>query len=342
MKLFSEHIATDFIAAYLSGKATEEQITIVEQWMNASSENKAYFESIKKTWEETGKLKPTPVAVDVDKAWEKLSFRIDASEKNQKVIPIERTRKTPARILLRIAAVLIPIILLTIFYFWQFGKVKYIDIIASQNIIQDSLPDGTVVSVNANSKLTYPDKFKGTKREVVLEGEAYFDVAHDKTRPFIIQTGDAHIKVLGTSFNVNAYKENNEVEVFVKEGKVLLYGINLTSGDTNSVVLTAGEKGIFDKLTQKVRKIKENGINDLYWKTKTLIFSKTELSMVIETLRKFYGVDIILNNKDLYYCRLSATFINQPIDNIIDIIAKSFNLTITKNGTTYNLDGKGC
>lgn len=342
MKLFSDHIATDFIAAYLAGKATEEQVTIVEQWVNASSENKAYFESLKKTWEETGKLKPSPVIVDIDEAWKKLSYRIEARENDHKVIPIDRTRKTPVRMLLRVAAVIIPIALLSVLYFWQSGKVKYIDIIASQNIIQDSLPDGTVVSVNANSKLTYPERFKGSRREVVLEGEAYFDVAHNKTKPFIIQTGDAHIKVLGTSFNVNAYKENNEIEVFVKEGSVLLYGIDHTSGDTNSVILAAGEKGIFDKLTQKVRKIQENGVNDLYWKTKTLIFSKTELSMVIETLRKFYGVEIILNNKDLYYCRLSATFINQPIDNIIDIIAKSFNLTITKNGTTYNLDGKGC
>jgi transmembrane sensor len=64
--------------------------------------------------------------------------------------------------------------------------------------------------------------------------------------------------------------------------------------------------------------------------------------MVVETLQKFYGVNIVLSNKELLDCRLSATFVNQPIDNIVDIIAKSFNLTITKNGTTYNLDGKGC
>jgi transmembrane sensor len=343
MNNFSDHIAIDFIAAYLAGKATEEQIVIVEQWLNASADNKAYFESIKRTWEEIGKLEPRPVVLDVDKAWNKVVSKIETYEKNNKIVSIDSGRKISlSRIILRVAAVLIPVAFLAILYFWQSGKVKQIELIASESTIQDSLPDGTLVTVNTNSKLTYPEKFKGSTREVILEGEAYFDVTHHKENPFIIHSGDANIKVVGTSFDVNAYNNKNEVEVFVREGKVLLYGISKTKGDTNSVLLAAGEKGFFDKLTHKVRKIQENNVNGLFWKTKTLIFSKTELAMVIETLQKFYGVNIVLNNKDLYNCRLSATFINQPIDTIVDIIAKSFNLTITKNGTTYNLDGKGC
>ncbi len=340
---FSDHIAHDFIAAYLSGKASEEQVFIVEEWINASIENKAYFESLKKTWLETGKLEPTPVIVNVDIAWDKLSSKIDAYENSNKTISINRKQKNEtSRILLRIAAVLIPIAILSIIYFWQTGRVKQIDLFANEVSIQDTLPDGTTVAINAKSKLSYPQKFKGSTREVILEGEAYFEVSHDKEKPFIIHTGDANIKVLGTSFNVNAYNENKEIEVLVKEGKVMLYSSDITSGDTNAVVLVAGEKGIFDKITHKVRKISESNINDLYWKTKTLIFSKTELSMVVETLQKFYGINIVFNNKDLYNCKLSATFINQPIDNIIDIIAKSFNLTFTKSGTTYIFDGNGC
>ena len=343
MNKFSEHIAHNFIAAYLAGKATAEEIAIVEQWLNASIDNKAYFESLKKTWVESGKLNPAPVLVDVDKAWNKLASRIEANEKENKIISIDRkSKKTMSRTLLKVAAVLIPILFLSIIYFWQTNKVKQMNIIASERIIQDTLPDGTTVEINTNSKLSYPDRFKGSKREVVLEGEAYFDVAHDKTKPFIIHTGDANIKVLGTSFNVNAYKNKNEVEVYVKEGKVLLYGLDKLSGDTNAIMLAAGEKGLFDKMTNKVRKIKEYNVNDIFWKTKTLIFSKTELSMVAQTLQKFYGVNIVFTNKELYNCRLSATFINQPIENIVDIIAKSFNLTMIKTGTTFNLDGKGC
>jgi ferric-dicitrate binding protein FerR (iron transport regulator) len=343
MNNFSDHITHDFFAAYLSGKASEDQVIIVEQWINASAENKAYFESIKKTWEESGKLNPRPVLVDVDLAWNKLSSKIDAFEKDKKIISINRKpNHTYLRMMLRVAAVLIPIAIITIFYFWQTGKVKQINLVASERTIQETLPDGTAVTINTKSKLSYPQKFKGSTREVTLEGEAYFDVTHDKEKPFIIHTGEANIKVLGTSFNVNAYNDNNDVEVSVKEGKVLLYSIDKISGDTNSVLLAAGEKGIFDKITNKVLKIQEFNANDIFWKTKTLIFTKTELSMVIETLQKFYGVNIVFTNKELYNCRLSATFINQPIDNIIDIIAKSFNLVITKSGTTYNLDGKGC
>jgi transmembrane sensor len=343
MNNFSDHIAHDFFAAYLSGKASEDQVIIVEQWINASAENKAYFESIKKTWEESGKLNPKPIVVDIDIAWNKLSSKIDAFEKGSKIISMNRKpNHSYSRMMLRVAAVLIPITIITIFYFWQTRKVKQINLVASERTIQETLPDGTAVTINTKSKLSYPQKFKGSTREVTLEGEAYFDVTHDKEKPFIIHTGDANIKVLGTSFNVNAYNDSNDVEVSVKEGKVLLYGFDKISGDTNSVLLAAGEKGIFDKITNKVLKIQEFNANDIFWKTKTLIFTKTELSMVIETLQKFYGVNIIFTNKELYNCRLSATFINQPIDNIIDIIAKSFNLVITKSGTTYNLDGKGC
>jgi transmembrane sensor len=249
MQKFPDHIAIDFIPAYLAGKATAEQVAILEEWINASSENKAYFESLKRTWEESGKLEPKPVMVDVDKAWGKLNARIEAGD--TKVISIgKRKRITTMGILLRIAAVLIPILFLAWLYFWQSGKNRQMELITSVSVLQDTLPDGTLITLNSGSKLNYPEKFKGSKREVSLEGEAYFDVTPDKEKPFIIHSGDANIRVLGTSFNVNAYENKDEVEVFVKEGRVLLYGYDKSSGDTNSVVLAAGEKGFFNKLTQ--------------------------------------------------------------------------------------------
>jgi len=339
MNYYPDDIIHGYLAAYLAGKATEEQALIVQQWLKASSGNEAYFNSLKKTWEESGRLNPQPVAVDIDKAWNKLAARMEAFDNKKNTLSITgKSRFLTAKFILRAAAVVIPVIFLISLFFWKSGHVKQLNLITQETTLQDTLPDGSAVTVNKMSKLSYPEKFKGSTREVVLEGEAYFEVKHDEKKAFIVHSGELTIRVLGTSFNVNAYPENNEIEVHVSEGRVML----CADGKADTVVLTAGEKGIFSKITYKIHKIPEENLNELFWKTKTLIFSKTELSMVVETLKKFYGVEIVLTNKELYGCRLSATFINQPIDTILDIIAESFNLTITKTGTIYTLDGKAC
>ena len=334
MNNLPEHITPDLIAAFLNGEAGDEQSRMLQEWIHASSDNQKYFEDLKKTWELTGSLEPAPVFADPDKAWAKVSSRIDALDAQKK--PAAGRMRFISNTYLRIAAMLLPPILVVGFYLWQ-NTHAAVTIAATTSSVHDTLPDMSHIVLNKNTKLSHPKKFTGKTREVALQGEAFFEVTHDTAKPFIVHSGNASVRVLGTSFNVRAYDDSATVEVFVNTGRVMLY--DNESG--NSVILYAGSTGVYNKITRKALKLKEPKSDELFWMNKTLIFSKTDLRMVIDMLQRYYHITIVLK-KDLLKCRLSATFRDQPIDTIIDIIAKSFDLKVTKNGSTYELEGNGC
>jgi ferric-dicitrate binding protein FerR (iron transport regulator) len=129
--------------------------------------------------------------------------------------------------------------------------------------------------------------------------------------------------------------------VFVKSGKVLVFGISKLTGDTSMVELVAGEKGIYNGKAEKVSKVDIASENELFWMTKTLSFDKTELAEVIEVLQKNYNVEFEFKNDILKSLRLSATFSNQPIESVIEVISTTLNLKITKSNSIYEIDGEG-
>jgi transmembrane sensor len=342
MNNLPNNITNELIVAFLNGETTNEESRMIQVWIESSDENRRYVEDLKIIWAEADKLNPTPVDVNVDAAWNKLSSRIE--ESNENVFPIAG-QKSQANLfyktLLKIAAVLIPVLFIAYLFFFQKNDIKQLVIVTTDTTQQKQLTDGSIIKINSNSKLTYPEKFAKNIREVNLEGEAYFEVAPDKKKPFVIHSNNADIKVVGTSFNVKAYKNAENIEVFVKTGKVLLYGIDELTGDTSLVELVAGNKGIYNHKTKKAYKEELMNENDLFWITKTLVFNKTELSDVVETLNENYNVNIELKNKKLNNLRLSATFNNQTIESIIDVIATSFDLKVTKTKSTYEIDGEG-
>jgi transmembrane sensor len=122
---------------------------------------------------------------------------------------------------------------------------------------------------------------------------------------------------------------------------VQLYGIDSLTGDTSLVELFVGNKGIFNRKTKRASIAESKSENDLFWLTKTLVFNKTELSEVVEILNKCYNVDIILKNKKLNNLRLCTTFNYQSIESILDIISTSFDLSVSKTNSTYEIDGEG-
>ncbi|MBI5542126.1 MAG: FecR family protein [Bacteroidia bacterium] len=333
MNSLPENITHELIISYLKKETTNEESLVIEVWLNASVENKDYFNDLKNLWSETGKLNPAPIEVDVDTAWQKLSSRIESKEN------IAISSNNPfIKTLLKVAAIIIPAIAIISFYLFSNKELKQIDIVTTNNNIQKQLSDGSIININSHSKLTYPEKFDSKLREVNLSGEAFFEISPNKEKPFIIHYKDANVKVVGTSFNVNT--NNNKVEVFVKTGKVLLFCVSSNSNDTNLVTLVAGDNGILDLTTKKAYKEDSPNENDIFWYTKTLFFDKAELSEVIEILQKSYNVNIVLKNKELNKLRLSTTFKDQNIESILDIISASFNLKVSKNNSTYEIDGE--
>lgn len=262
------------------------------------------------------------------KAWENVRQKTINSKK----------RTLPLQMFMRIAAIIVITFVLGILthqYFQPENVELQIQLVANGEPIRTyELPDGTKVSLNSGSKLFYPKKFKGDTREVSIEGEAFFDVKPNPTKPFIISAGKAQIKVLGTSFNVNAYPGSDKVEVIVETGKVQVTRKLVTVSATDELILNPGDKGTFMFANNSLLKSKNEDANFLAWKTHDLIFRETSLSDVIATLEKIYKTDIDIKDEKLGNLRLTGQYNDYPIDFIMEVIASTLQVKVEK------VDGK--
>lgn len=191
-----------------------------------------------------------------------------------------------------------------------------------------TLPDGSIVSLNHGTKISYHKSFKGDSRMVKLSGEAFFDVAHNPNKPFIIQTKNASIKVLGTSFNV--YEGDEKVEVFVKTGKVQLIEGALASNESERINLLPGERGIYDIKSHNLLKEILSETNSLAWITQDIEFNTSDLSEVIETLERVYNLKIEVADDVDMEKQITATFNQQDADYIMEVVAITLDLDLTK------------
>lgn len=185
------------------------------------------------------------------------------------------------------------------------------------------LSDGSKIWLNKNSILKYPDIFEDDKRVVFLEGEGYFEVERDESRPFLIKTDESLVQVLGTTFNVKARTLDSEVIVTVTSGSVSL--ANKTASD-QKVILKKGEVGVFNISNQSLEKQKNQDPNFLAWKTGVFTFNNLPLRDVIKSLADAYQVTINLDDETVLQKTLTATFEKQPINEVLGVICSVHNL----------------
>lgn len=175
------------------------------------------------------------------------------------------------------------------------------------------LSDSTKVVLNAGSTLKYPEHFNGSQREVSLTGEAFFEVTHNAEKPFIVLLDGVQTKVLGTTFNVQAYADEPSVEVTLITGKVLVS----KTGNKDSVILTPSMQGIFDKKEQHlVSKTVSTG-NILAWKNNLFSFENEPLPDVLRSLSRYYHVSFNYKEIDIQNVQISGEFKNDDLQNIL-------------------------
>jgi len=185
------------------------------------------------------------------------------------------------------------------------------------------LSDGTKIYLNSGSRIEFPERFVGNTREVLLDGEAFFEVEKDSTKPFVIKSNGVQTTVLGTSFNVNSFGENSEIKVSVRSGKVKVNSIE------DGVIIGAHQQAVFDKKTKNIHKETINS-NDLFaWKDGVLQFSDQPMSEVVKILERWYGVNFRFENQTIANCHLSATYKNEPLTAVLESII------YTKKGLKY-------
>ena len=199
------------------------------------------------------------------------------------------------------------------------------------------LPDGTKVRLNAESTLSYPEKFDNNSREVTLTGEGFFEVTKNPEQPFIVHAPGFSTKVLGTAFNVSAYAEN-EPTVTVQEGRV---EVRLKEDTTSSVILTMNEQaGLADgKLSKKQVDI----VRFISWKDNVIYLDETTLGEMAVVLERWYNVKITFENPEVRNCTISGKFSNDQLINILKSVqfVKGIDFTFTDDQTIV-LSGKPC
>jgi ferric-dicitrate binding protein FerR (iron transport regulator) len=186
------------------------------------------------------------------------------------------------------------------------------------------LPDGTLVTLNHGSELVYPKKFTGNQRNVSLKGEAFFEVEPNPQQPFIIETDEAFIQVIGTSFNVNAYQQQINIEVAVETGRV-----EFQNKKEKKILVMAGEKGIINRKTGTITKVNSIKPNTLSWKTRQIEFNSTSLGEALSLIENVYGINTNVDNNVNLQNNITATFNQHEKDYILQVLALTLDLEIS-------------
>lgn len=324
----------DLIGKYLSGEASGEEIGNLERWVRAGEDNAKVFADYKKLWITAG-IRSEMSSTETDSAWQLLKSKLPLEHavagKSEEAAKVRRLMP-----LLRYAAVIVILAAITGILYYMFSKPHMEELSASGSVISKTLSDGSEVTLNLGSKISYPSVFKGSNRTLTLDGDAFFNVEPDKSKPFIVQAGDAEITVLGTSFYVSAKPDDPKLEVIVGTGKV-----SLKSG-TEEVILAVGEKGTYDKSAGTVQKEVNQDENYISWKTKRLVFQDERLEAVFQKIEQNYGVKIRVQNPEIHDCRLTATFENQPAEAVIEIIGATFGFEVSARNGEIQVSGTGC
>ncbi|MBC7776559.1 MAG: FecR domain-containing protein [Phycisphaerae bacterium] len=318
----------ELIAKHLTGEMAAEEQALLEKWLVESPDNRQYFDQMQRLWQKSdlGK-RALSKPLDVEDALLRTKAKIQHKPVKAKVVPMAFWRYAAAAVILLLVG--------AFWFFQQNADTPTVQLAAAENPLRDTLSDGSVVSINQYSSLSAT--FTKKSRQVKMKGEAYFEVAHNASKPFVIEVQQVQVTVVGTKFNIDNRSDPNWVIVSVVEGKV-----RVQSGG-QSEFLTAGEQARIDcQSGQFIKTQTKPSGNESAWANHQFKFEDTPLSEVIPMLEKAYNVKINLTNKELENCHLSAPFNNQPIERIIVIIAETFSLEIKHLNGQYFLDGPSC
>lgn len=332
----------DLITRYFSGETSPEELMSLSEWIKENAENRKLFEDYGKAWNLT-EQSVIDRKIDLDAEWSSLSGKINFEEKRPepKVINIsatESTKKGTGKNWLKLAASLLILIASATFVYYYFGNSRMVTITADAGIREVTLPDGSVISLNQESTLEYPKTFRN-KRIVRLEGEAYFKVAHDAGKPFVVKGNESNVEVLGTQFNVKTRNQQGNMEVVLTSGKVSLY---TDSSPSKKMILSPGDHAEVSPLKNSIIRQLNTDMNYLAWKTRKINFDDSRMDQVIATLKSVYGVELQIKDPGLAECTVTASFDQQPLASVLNVITSTLDLKVQQKGSIFILSGKAC
>ncbi|MBC7919696.1 MAG: DUF4974 domain-containing protein [Ferruginibacter sp.] len=354
----------ELIAKYLKEETSAEERERLFAWVNRQPENREIFQQLSNLWRATRRADQTPAAFqpDVERAWTRFKTRVNleaapqnplgeraakpalappAESARPRVVPFRPGRRQLVGQITRLVATVLLVLGAVFWVRFYFSGVQ--PPVLTQATRGDKrifyLPDSSRVLLNRNSQLAYAEGFAAGKREVTLTGEAFFEVRKVPGKTFVVFSGNAKTEVLGTSFNVRAYPSETNVEVQVVTGRVAFSGRN--ADDTSRVYLTRGFKGELSAANALTKAAVENP-NLLAWKEGRLAFNNTQLAQVVASLERYFNVPIRVSNPQLLACRFTGSFEEPDLEEILEVLKASVNLSYATDRRQYVLSGPGC
>ena len=318
----NKHI-DELIANYLTEGLDKNALDELKTWIAASAENQQYFIRQREIWFSAVSREAASV-YDKDKAFENFRTRVES----QKEIQSTSRRGFSLSALWRYAAVVAIIIAVGCISYWQ-GEVNVKDTFADISVeaplgskTKLYLPDGTLVWLNAGSRMTYSQGLGVDNRKVELEGEGYFEVKRNEKIPFFVKTKDLQLQVLGTKFNFRDYPEDHEVVVSLLEGKV---GLNNLLREEKEAVLSPDERAVLNKANGLLTVESVTASNASQWTDGYLFFDEELLPDIAKELERSYNVKIHIANDSLKTFRFYGNFVRreQNIQEVLEALAST-------------------
>ena len=342
------------LARYFAGECSEEEVERLHEWIAREPGAAERMARLQRIWEAA---EAPASSWDAEAAWEDLHRRVregadptsgpgrfesDRSSKEGARSRSRRRSRRPSRSggrhLARTAALTLAVLAVALVGALATDSVSLWSAESEAKVFTTNkgeqstvrLPDGTRAHLNVDSRLTIPAAF-GDRREVLLKGEAYFEVAKDSNRSFIVRTGEASVQVLGTAFNVRSYTDAQETRVAVEEGRVALYTGQLSDRDTAAVLLPhslalASDRGL-DAVREDVDLSRE-----LAWTEKRLVFQDAPFEEIVRKLERWYDVQVEVEPSPDEIVRLNATFEDVSLQDVLHDVSAALNLEYRKNG----------
>ena len=319
------------LAKYVRGEANPEETQRMEAWLEEDPAHRETLDRAQEAWRASGDVYRA-YTTDTASAWQ----AIDRRTREAPVVALPpRTRR---RVWILRAAAVVGLVVGLVFLAQLLnlpggaGLAKVST--GEQETKQVTLADGTQVWLNENTTLRYDEDLDDSVRTVYLSGEAFFDVARNEDQPFRILSGDALVRVLGTSFNVLALPADTVVVVTVVSGTVALADKDTPS---SSLVLQKGEQGIYQTADQRVRPVATVAPNALAWYTRQMTFENQSLSEVSEVLEEVYQRRVALD-PTIADLKLTAEFDDQSLEEVLEVIALTLDVNYRAEGNTIYLE----
>lgn len=303
------------IIKVLTKEATPDEVSFVDDWKEQSEANREMYFEFQRIWEQAKEVEITTEMMEED--WDRIDSEIGVGTG----FPLTRIAAVVAMLVAALA----------VFYIISPFD-ENVTIATADEIREVELPDGSTVTLNANSSIEYPEEFESDGRTVKFKGEGFFDI--EKGTPFTIESQSVEVSVLGTSFNVLDYPDGEKVVVAVSTGKVEM------KNEDAALILEAGTSGILEP-GGNLEKV-SNDPNVLSWKTGIILFTDNTLEKVVEDLEKYYNTDILLENPETRGCLLTAKFEQQSLEQVMEVLQATLELNVKYVDDQVILSGEGC